>query len=280
VSAHGVQIVDDTDQVVREYRCDRGVWSPASVESLGAEDAEDAENSIGAAAARAESNLDTNTSNYHLEATASEHVGLELTLLGSAASDRNAPHIAAEPIATAQHHVLADGGRPFQSSSPSVRLRRSNDDNASSASTFIPPFSLGQAVSLNASPLPELELPVSTAEQSQLISAYLRETGTWCETTDSDMHFTVSSVHEMMESKAFAAAAMALASRQLDALQHRQRQVTLGLYQHAIQLLIHHDPSQADAVILATCTLLCVYEMMASDVGEWRRHLKVGLSKH
>lgn len=149
--------------------------------------------------------------------------------------------------------------------------------NGSSSVSQPLPFSLGQAVSLNSSPFPELELPVSKAEQGFLIAAYLRETGTWCETTDSERHFTVSSVHEMMESTAFYVAAMALASKQLDTIRGRQREVTLLLYQHAIQFLIHQDPSQADAAVLAACTLLCVYEMMASDVSEWRRHLKVSL---
>lgn len=149
--------------------------------------------------------------------------------------------------------------------------------NDPSLVTQILPFSLGQAVSLNSSPFPQLELPISKAEQGFLITAYLRETGTWCETTDSERHFTVSSVHEMMESSAFYIAAMALASKQLDTIRGRQREVTLLLYQHTIQFLIHQDPSQADATVLATCTLLCVYEMMASDVSEWRRHLKVSL---
>lgn len=259
--AHGVQIIDDTHEVVREYRCHQHMRSPALVESL----AVDVEASTGEAA---------------LDIAAAELVDLELTLSGSAVSEEGGPQVAAEPIVTAGDGPLAGGARSFRNVLPSsARLRRSPEDSVSLTSPFIPPFSLGQAVSLNASPLPELDLPVSTAEQAQLISAYLRGTGTWCETTDSEMHFTVSSVHEMMEDKAFAAAAMALASRQLDALSHCQRQVTLGLYQHAIQLLIHHDPSQADAVILATCTLLCVYEMMASGVSEWRRHLKVGLSE-
>lgn len=137
------------------------------------------------------------------------------------------------------------------------------------------PFSLGQGVSLNSSPSPALELPLGKAEQGLLISAYLRETGTWCETTDSGRHFTIASVHAMMESPAFCVAAMALASRQLDSVRGRQRQTTLLLYQHTIRVLIHQAPSQADATALATCTLLCVYEMMASDVSEWRRHLKV-----
>jgi hypothetical protein len=245
---------------VREYCCDPRLSSPAPIDSL-------------------DVNVDASTGTPAPDIPAVDFVTLGLTLSVPAVSEEGGLHIIADPIATAQDRPFAYGGQSFHSASPSsARLPPSLQGN-SSASPYVPPFSLGQAISLNASPLPELDLPVSTAEQAQLISAYLRGTGTWCETTDSDMHFTVSSVHEMMDNKAFAAAAMALASRQLDAVRHRQRQVTLGLYQHAIQLLIHHDPSQADAVILATCTLLCVYEMMASDVGEWRRHLKVGLSQ-
>ncbi|KAK4861889.1 hypothetical protein LT330_003924 [Penicillium expansum] len=88
------------------------------------------------------------------------------------------------------------------------------------------------------------------------------------------MHFTVKSIHEMMKSSSFVAAALALASRQLDYVHMRQRPVTLELYQFTIQLLLGQDPVQADTSILAACTLLCVYEMMASRVEEWRRHLK------
>jgi hypothetical protein len=68
---------------------------------------------------------------------------------------------------------------------------------------------------------------------------------------------------------------MALASRQLDHVRHQPRQVTLELYQYTIQLLLRQDPGKQDASVLAACTLLCVYEMMASGVHEWRRHLKV-----
>lgn len=122
---------------------------------------------------------------------------------------------------------------------------------------------------------PEPPLPVSNAEKSCLISLYIRETGTWCETTDSDMHFTMRSIHKMMRSPAFTAAVMALASRQLDHVGHQQRPVTLELYQYTIHLLLQQVPAKQDASALATCTLLCVYEMMASGVYEWRRHLKV-----
>ncbi|KJK65498.1 specific transcription factor domain protein [Aspergillus parasiticus SU-1] len=142
------------------------------------------------------------------------------------------------------------------------------------AGTYIPPFSLGLAVSRDESPLPEPFLPVTCTEKARLISSFMQETGTWCETTDSNMHFTMRSLHSMMKSTAFVAAAMSLASRQLDHVEKVQRPVTLELYQYTIQLLLRQDPTKADASVLATCTLLCVYEMMASDVHEWRRHLK------
>ncbi|QMW28634.1 hypothetical protein G4B84_003923 [Aspergillus flavus NRRL3357] len=142
------------------------------------------------------------------------------------------------------------------------------------AGTYIPPFSLGLAVSRDESPQPEPFLPVTCTEKARLISSFIQETGTWCETTDSNMHFTMRSLHSMMKSTAFVAAAMSLASRQLDHVEKVQRPVTLELYQSTIQHLLRQDPAKADASVLATCTLLCVYEMMASDVHEWRRHLK------
>ncbi|RTE69957.1 hypothetical protein BHE90_015658, partial [Fusarium euwallaceae] len=138
----------------------------------------------------------------------------------------------------------------------------------------IAPFSLGQAFSRDAPPEPEPRFPVSQRMKADLISNYIREAATWCETTDSDMHFSARSVHCMMESTPFVAAAMSLASRQLDTLRGRPRQITLELYQYTVRLLLSHDPTVNGASILATCTLLCVYEMMASTVAEWRRHLQ------
>ncbi|KAI8674270.1 hypothetical protein NCS55_00750400 [Fusarium keratoplasticum] len=139
----------------------------------------------------------------------------------------------------------------------------------------IAPFSLGQAFSRGAPPEPEPRFPISQRMKADLISNYIRETATWCETTDSDMHFSARSVHRMMESTPFVAAAMSLASRQLDSLRGRPRQITLELYQYTVRLLLSHDPAVDGSSILATCTLLCVYEMMASTVAEWRRHLQV-----
>lgn len=121
-------------------------------------------------------------------------------------------------------------------------------------------------------------LPASEVEQVQLMRIYLQEPGLWCEITDSGRHFTVSYVHKLMANKPFAAAAMALASRQLDAVRRCPRESTLGLYQHAVQSLLHYEPSQCGKATLACCVLLSMYEMMTSGVSEWRRHLKVSLS--
>lgn len=140
------------------------------------------------------------------------------------------------------------------------------------------PFSLGQAVVQAASPQPEPLFPVSEDKKLHLISCFLNETGRWCETTDSHMQFTVGCIHSMMKSKPFVAAAIALASRQLDIIGNQPHQTTLELYQYTLQLLIRRHAEDIDPSILATCTLLCVYEMMASDVSEWRRHLRVGPS--
>ncbi|PYI24790.1 hypothetical protein BO99DRAFT_469894 [Aspergillus violaceofuscus CBS 115571] len=163
---------------------------------------------------------------------------------------------------------------PSYKSSSTANARHSVAGIEPNSDTHTAPFSLGKACSGDISVLPEPPSPVSESERLRLISFYLRGTGTWCETTDSDRHFTVFSIQEMMKSSAFVAAAMSLASRHLDHLQRRQRSVTLELYQHTIRLLLRQDPAHADSSILATCTLLCVYEMMASGVDEWRRHLK------
>ncbi|KAE8325241.1 hypothetical protein BDV39DRAFT_109585 [Aspergillus sergii] len=138
----------------------------------------------------------------------------------------------------------------------------------SATQTYTLPFSQGQAISFNVSSLPEPLLPVTDAKKALLISSYLRETGTWCETTDTQRQFATQSIHSMMESAPFVAAAISLASRQLDHIEQRQNSLTLELYQYTIRRLIGQDPTKADATVLATCTLLCVYEMMASGVSD------------
>ncbi|OAL47019.1 hypothetical protein IQ07DRAFT_546297 [Pyrenochaeta sp. DS3sAY3a] len=147
--------------------------------------------------------------------------------------------------------------------------------NSPSVSRSVSGFPLNES-SFIAPAYHDLELPVPKAEQIRLIHAYLKETGIWCEATDSGKHFTVTYIHPLMNNKPFAAAAMALASRQLDAVRQSPRESTLDLYQYAVQSLLHYEPSQCGEATLACCVLLSVYEMITHEVGaaEWRRHLK------
>ncbi|KAB8263785.1 hypothetical protein BDV32DRAFT_161398 [Aspergillus pseudonomiae] len=133
----------------------------------------------------------------------------------------------------------------------------------STTQTYILPFSLGQAISSSVSLLPEPSPPVTDTKKALLISSYLRKTGTRCETTNTQRQSTAQNIHGMMEPATFVAAAMSLASRQLDHIEQCQHSVTLELYQYTIRLLLGQDPTMADAS-----------EMMASGVSEWRCHLK------
>jgi hypothetical protein len=144
-------------------------------------------------------------------------------------------------------------------------------------SAFTPPFSLGLALSRRPSPLPEIRCPVPEDQTLDLVTAYLAETATWCDTTDSFRHFAVLSAHDMLETGVFKAAALALASRQLSMVGRMDEDIPLQCYQYTIQLLIQQDPSHTNSCVLATCILLCVYEMMASNITDWRRHLKVSI---
>ena len=125
----------------------------------------------------------------------------------------------------------------------------------------------------------DIELSVAKEAQIRLIRAFIQETGTWCEVTDSKRHFTVRYIHSLMENKPFAAAAMALASLQQDTFCRKSREVPLSLYQHAVQSLLHYEPSQCGEASLVCCVLLSIYEMITWETSpiEWRRHLKVVL---
>jgi hypothetical protein len=254
--------VDNTDQIVREY------------EHLYNATSKDLEN-LEVVADPLDSHLDVSTSVHHLETPAAEYADLNLTPSRSVVFNHNVPDVVADPIVTAQNRGLVDCGHFLQSALPSSAWDRQSNQEIASSTSPLAAFLSDHTINLTASLDIEAELPVSTSEQTQLLRAYLQETGTWCETTDSGRHFTVSYVHKLMENRPFASAAIALASRQLDALRHNQRQSTLKLYQHAVHSLLHSEPSQCGEASLATCTVLTVYEMMASDVGEWRRHLKV-----
>ncbi|GKZ96704.1 hypothetical protein AnigIFM59636_011219 [Aspergillus niger] len=251
-------IIDDTAEVIRYYREPSDGFSPYSSDPL--RDEFPLPNETYPGVPRTEdAQLTLNIASYdpvRANANARRSLVNEVTIESL--------------LSPAQSGSLSDIGENRLRQDDPVQVRQLVD----SPSSYALPFSLGLAASRNASWLPEPSMPITSEESAHLFSLYLYETGTWCETTDSERHFTLSSVHQMLASKSFLASAIALASRQRDAVQDQQRSLTLELYQYTIQLLLRQDPDEASAAVLATCTLLCVYEMMASCVWEWRRHLK------
>lgn len=119
-----------------------------------------------------------------------------------------------------------------------------------------------------------LQWPVDEASKGRLLDAYLRETSTWCETTDTLRHFSTKCSFVLIESDCFLAAALALASRQLDITTNHPHSVSLELYQFTIRTLIERGSEALHSSTLASCVMLCVFEMMQSPVNEWRRHLQ------
>jgi hypothetical protein len=119
--------------------------------------------------------------------------------------------------------------------------------------------------------------PISQHSKARLIAAYLKETATWCETTDTARHFSLESAHTILSSQALSAAATALASRQLDNMDSmggKARVETLELYDFARETLMSLESWQNDETVLASVVQLCVYCMMSMEVNEWRLHLR------
>ncbi|KAE8336239.1 hypothetical protein BDV24DRAFT_178648 [Aspergillus arachidicola] len=248
-----IKIIDETDDIIRDYRVIDNTprRSPLNQTRNGDTDG-DLEL---AGEVQDERNCSTSSRNYMFPRPGPNYISLPKIIQRLYGDDsRLAGDITSVENLLSQRQGLGVSVNPIVEDPPSSSLLGSRlcDLSTNSATqTYTLPFPLRQAISFNVSSLPEPLLPVTDAKKALLISSYLRETGTWCETTDTQRQFTTQSIRC-----------------------HRQNSLTLELYQYTIRILIGRAPTKADATVLATCTLLCVYEMMASGVSEWRRHLK------
>ncbi|KFY27674.1 hypothetical protein V491_00791 [Pseudogymnoascus sp. VKM F-3775] len=116
--------------------------------------------------------------------------------------------------------------------------------------------------------------PIDDKKKAMLIASYLRETATWCETTDSMRHFSLQTSQDLLTSQAHSAASVAVASRQQDNLMGDARLETLELYDFARETICSLETWQNDKLVLAGALQLCVYCMMSMEVNEWRLHLR------
>lgn len=114
---------------------------------------------------------------------------------------------------------------------------------------------------------------LSAQQEYALWQNYIDEVAPWMDKFDNDRHFELvlpmiskSHAHVKYSILALSARQRELKARQTD------DSLSLALYQHAIHLL---SPllQQKTTVVLASCVVLCVLEMMSCSPKAWRRHL-------
>ena len=114
---------------------------------------------------------------------------------------------------------------------------------------------------------------LSPEQEYVLLQNYIDEVAPWLDKFDLSRHFelvlpTLAKTHAHLKY-----AILALSARQIERKeQNADYSVSLALYQHAIHLLsplLHKRTS----VILASCVVLCVLEMLSCSPRAWKRHL-------
>ncbi|TGO08985.1 hypothetical protein BTUL_0184g00320 [Botrytis tulipae] len=100
--------------------------------------------------------------------------------------------------------------------------------------------------------------PINNYIKADLLSLYFRETSQWCEVTSSLKPFSTLYGHFVIESQAFAAAAVALAS--IQSLKSNSNSILLAreLYKFARETLQRLKSDHHEGALLGT-TILCVY---------------------
>ncbi|KAK3187317.1 hypothetical protein K4F52_003948 [Lecanicillium sp. MT-2017a] len=98
------------------------------------------------------------------------------------------------------------------------------------------------------------------------------EVAPWLDKFDNHRHFqhilpTMAPSHDHLKYSI-----LALSARQIELKYNSATDKSLALYQEAIHLLLPHLPTRSTAVI-ASCVILCVFEMLSCSPKAWRRHL-------
>lgn len=110
-------------------------------------------------------------------------------------------------------------------------------------------------------------------EEYVLWQNYIEEVAPWLDKFDINRHFELVLPMLAKSYPHLRYSILALSSRQLELKAKKpDNSCSLALYQHAIHLLsplLHHRTS----VVLGSCIVLCVLEMMSCSPKAWRRHL-------
>ncbi|KAH3669259.1 hypothetical protein OGAPHI_001380 [Ogataea philodendri] len=117
---------------------------------------------------------------------------------------------------------------------------------------------------------------LSADEKLVLLTRYVTEIGPWLDMFDHQCYFT-STLSVMAEDESVLYAILTISSRQRDKLQNHKpgSELTYGLYERSLASLLPKVRQIPDARVIASCVILCCFEMMASDPSvTWKKHLQ------
>ncbi|KAK4499225.1 hypothetical protein PRZ48_009738 [Zasmidium cellare] len=137
-----------------------------------------------------------------------------------------------------------------------------------------PPPDLHSPISVQADDDESRRLAHLTAEEEYVLwQNYISEVAPWLDKFDIARHFELVLPMLAKSHPHLRYSILALSSRQMELKAKKpDNSCSLALYQHAIHLLsplLH----QRTSVVLASCIVLCVLEMMSCSPKAWRRHL-------
>lgn len=114
----------------------------------------------------------------------------------------------------------------------------------------------------------------SPMQKLHLYQNYVTEIAPWLDMFDMYRTFGTCIPHLASTNRALLYSIYAISSRQLELTSAPYlKPLTLRLYQEALKELIPTINKAADSVMISSCVLLCVLEMMSSSPNEWRHHL-------
>ena len=114
---------------------------------------------------------------------------------------------------------------------------------------------------------------LSPEQECILWQNYIRETAGWLDKFDINRHFELVLPIMAKSHPHLKYSILALSARQMERKERtRDSSCSLALYQHAIHLLSPLLQTRT-TVVLASCVVLCVLEMLSCAPKAWRRHL-------
>lgn len=113
----------------------------------------------------------------------------------------------------------------------------------------------------------------------ELFTNFVEEIAGWLDMFDHKKHFTTIFVTLSKKSLPLYYSILAISSRHLDEtkkLQKKNDHLTYHLYQRSLYYLVPMVQGNSNIEVVASCIILCVFEMMNPSPLNWRKHLKGG----